>query len=72
MAGITLDTAQSKLDLWMEADDAVNTGQSYSINNRSLTRADVAQIRENIKYWNDWVIKLSDGGGIRITGAVPL
>lgn len=69
MAGITLETAEAKLTLWLAADEAVCGGQSYSINNRSLTRADVKEIRENIKYWNDWVENLSDGGGIMISGA---
>ena len=71
MAGITLAQAQDKLDLWMAADDAVASGQSYSINNRTLTRTDGAYIKNNIEFWEAKVIKLSRGGGIRITGASP-
>lgn len=67
MAGITLDQAQAKLDLWMAADDAVAGGQSYSIGGRSLTRANSSEIRDNIQYWEGRVTRLSNGnGGIRV------
>jgi len=68
MAGITLAQAQERLTAWLEADAAVARNQSYSINNRSLTRADAEQIRENIDYWQGKVDKLkaSPGGGARV------
>jgi len=72
MAGITLEQAQAKLDGWMTAEDGVMTSQSYSMGSRQLTRADLAQIRESIQYWEQKVIRLTQGGGIRITGATPL
>lgn len=71
MAGITLQQAQDKLDTWMAADDAVATGQEYAMGTRKLTRANAAEIRDNITYWEKKVVRLS-GGGIRITGATPL
>lgn len=58
MAGITLATAQAQLDLWLAADAAVASGQSYSIKDRSLTRADAGEITQKIEYWNGWVQKL--------------
>ncbi|MDH5541963.1 MAG: DUF6148 family protein [Nitrospinota bacterium] len=73
MAGITLEQAEAKLAEWMAADTAVASGQAYSVAGRSLNRADAAQIRENITYWNAQVNKLSKGsGGIRIRGGTPL
>jgi hypothetical protein len=66
MAGITLEQAQAKLDAWMAADDAVAGGQSYSIGGRSLTRANAAEIRANIEFWERRVIRLSNGSGIRV------
>lgn len=68
MAGITLDQAQAKLDLWMAADDAVASGQSYSISGRSLTRANSSEIRNNIEYWERRLMRLSNGGngGVRV------
>lgn len=59
MPGITLATAQAQLDLWLAADAAVSTGQSYSIKDRSLSRADAGEITSKIEYWNNWVQKLS-------------
>ena len=44
MAGITLETAQKQLDLWIAAEEKVTHGQSYQIGNRSLTYADLTQI----------------------------
>lgn len=59
MAGITLANAQAQLDLWLAADAAVASGQSYSIKDRSLSRTDAAEITQKIEYWNGWVQKLS-------------
>lgn len=46
-----LATAQTKLDLWLAAEAAVATGQAYSIEGRSLTRANLEQIAQRIQYW---------------------
>ena len=67
MAGITLQSAQAQLDLWLAADAAVTSGQSYSIGGRALTRANAAEITNKIDYWNGWVQKLSrSSSGIRV------
>lgn len=58
MAGITLETAKRYLDEWLEAELACATGQSYTIGSRTLTRADLAEIRNTIKYWEGKVAKL--------------
>ena len=70
MAGITLEQAEAKLTAWMSADDAVASGQSYSISGRSLTRADAKEIRDNIIFWDKQVKRLTRGG-IRVTGGTP-
>ena len=44
-------TAQAHLDVWLAADLAVGAGQSYTIGNRSLTRADAETIRTNIQFY---------------------
>ena len=71
MAGITLAQAQAQLSAWMDADTAVATGQSYSMGNRSLTRANAKEIRENITYWDKKVQRLTRGG-IRVKGGTPV
>jgi hypothetical protein len=70
MAGITLVQAQAKLTGWMAADDALQTSQEYSMGSRKLTRADAAEIRENITFWNNQVKSLTRGG-IKIRGGTP-
>lgn len=62
MAGITLAQAETQLGLWLEADAAVANNQSYSINGRSLTRADAATISEKIDFWQAKVSILSRKG----------
>lgn len=47
----TRETAQTHLDSWLAADLAISTGQSYTIANRSLTRADIKDVHAMIKYW---------------------
>jgi hypothetical protein len=73
MAGITLEQAETKLALWLEADDLVATGQGYSIEGRSLTRADAEEIRENIEFWDGKVKELTEnaGGGL-ITSQISI
>lgn len=64
MAGITLAIATARLDIWLAADAAVAGGQSYQVasgggDQRMLTRANAAEIRKNIDYWQNWVNKLT-------------
>jgi len=59
MAGITLTDAEANLALWLAADAAVAASQSYSIKDRSLSRADAGEIRQHIDYWQNWVTKLT-------------
>ncbi len=67
MAGITLEQARARLAAWLEADAAVARNQAYSDGGRSLTRADAAEIRKNIDYWQLQVERLSSGGrGMRV------
>jgi hypothetical protein len=71
MAGIALAQAEAKLAAWMEAEDKVALGQSYTIMGRSLTRADARLIAERINFWNHMVIRLG-GGGISVTAVTPI
>lgn len=71
MAGITLAQAEAKLMLWMDAEDKVASGQSYSISGRSLTRADLGMIGQRIEYW-DKQVKRMNRGGIRVRGVTPV
>jgi len=48
MARYTLERINAKIALWEAADDAVSTGQSYSIAGRMLTRADADFIDQKL------------------------
>lgn len=75
MAGIDITTAKTHLTAWLEAELAVTTNQSYTIGSRSLTRANLAEIREQIKFWENKVSRLENTekrkGRNRIMRAVP-
>ena len=58
MAGLTLAQAEARLTAWLEADAAVSSNQSYSINGRTLTRANAKEIRDNIEFWDSKVKEL--------------
>lgn len=59
MAGITLTQAEEQLAAWIAASTAVSSNQSYTIGNRSLTRADSSLILKNIEFWDAKVKELS-------------
>ena len=47
MAIFPKEIAQQHLNIWLKAEIAVSTGQSYQIEQMTLTRASLKQIREN-------------------------
>ena len=49
---IDLALATTHLTTWLAANLAVSKGQSYTIGDRTLTRAHVAEIRNEIGYWS--------------------
>lgn len=51
MAVFTKEVCQKKLNIWLAAEEAIATGQSYQIGSRMLTRADLKQVREEMEYW---------------------
>lgn len=59
MAGITLEIAEQRLADYLAAELAVLGGQSYTImGSRSMTRANLAEIREGIRFWRSEVQEL--------------
>lgn len=73
MASWTLAEARNMLNMWIEAEKAVATSQSYSIGSRSLTRANLAEIRKSIEYWRNEVAALEKGNsnGRRVVRVIP-
>ena len=76
MAGITLETAQKHLDAWLEAEMQVTNAQSYTIGSRTLTKANLTEIRNAIEYWQQKVTILENlkknNGRSRVKRFVPL
>ncbi|MBU5438300.1 hypothetical protein KQI42_09785 [Tissierella sp. MSJ-40] len=60
MAGYTLETAKRHLQAWLEAELEVTTHQSYTIGTRSLTKANLSEIRKQIQFWQNEVAKLEN------------
>ncbi|MFI2133010.1 DUF6148 family protein [Lysinibacillus fusiformis] len=64
-----------RLQMWLDAEEAIANGQSYSIDNRRLERANLAQVREQIKFWKKELIqaeeKLSGRSKRRVMRVVP-
>jgi hypothetical protein len=62
----TLADAQAQLAAWEAASLALAKSQSYTISvegsQRTLTRADGAEVREMIAYWTRRVAELAAGG----------
>lgn len=51
MAVYSKEFCRRKLKLWLEAEEAIATGQSYQIDDRRLTRADLYDVRKEIEFW---------------------
>lgn len=71
MAGITQAQAESQLSAYLAAETAVLSGQSYEINGRRVTRANLAEIQAGIKIWNERAKSLTRGGLV-VKGATPI
>jgi hypothetical protein len=70
VAGISQEVAQNNLNAWIAASLAVAKNQSYTIGDRTFTKADAGKIREMIDYWEGKVAAAEDGRprGIRLRG----
>lgn len=59
MPGITLEQAEAALANWIAADAAVSKNQSYTMDDRTLTRAHASEVRENLNFWENKIAVLS-------------
>lgn len=67
----TLVEARNMLALYIEAEKVVLTGQSYTIKDRTLSRANLKEIRAGRAEWAAKVQRLENGGGIRTRRIIP-
>lgn len=72
MPWITIEEARENLTMWLDAERAISTGQSYKIGTRSLSRADLSMVASRIAFWRNEIEKLENGQqGLRVVRAVP-
>lgn len=66
---IDLSTAEARLTAYMDAENAILSSQSYTIevqgSRRTLTRANLKEVRDGITYWSGVVSRIKAG----ITGS---
>lgn len=60
MAGIDLTTANTRLQQYLDAEAAILSGQAYTINGRRLERANLSEVQEGIRIWNQRVQDLAN------------
>lgn len=63
---ITLAQAQAKLQLWLDAEEALAAGQKVAMEGRTLERADLAEVAKRVSYWDLKCKRLSASRGARI------
>ena len=51
MAIYSIEFCKKRLGMWLDAEAAITTGQRYQIDDRSLTRADLYDVRKQIEFW---------------------
>ena len=61
MAGLTLAQCEQKLSELLTAMEKVLAKQSYSIDGRSLTYANIGEIQDAIEFWDKQCRRLSRG-----------
>lgn len=71
MSTTTLVELKERLALYTTAEAAVLKSQSYTIKDRTLTRADLREIRRAIKDLRAEIERLERGGGIRLSRVIP-
>lgn len=59
MAGITLQQAEAKLQLYLDAIDKIILKQRVEIDGQSLTRANLADVEAAVQFWDGKVKALS-------------
>jgi len=63
--------------MWLDAEAALATSQSYKVGTRELRRADLPEVRKQIEFWEDKYNKVTNaldntsGGGRRTARIVP-
>jgi len=65
-SSITIEEARNMLALYIDAEKRVLLNQSYTIKDRTYTRADLSVIARERKKWQAIVDSLAGGGSVRV------
>lgn len=60
-----LERYMKQREMYLKAEEAVLTSQSYTIGTRTLSRADLAEIRKGIEYFDKKIDEIESSGGKR-------
>lgn len=75
MALFSKEFCKQRLKIWLAAEEAIATGQRYQIEGRSLTRADLYDVRKEMEYWAGKLAEAENeeqhGGRNRVYRFVP-
>lgn len=73
LSAYSLTFAKERLAAYYAAEEAALSGQSYTLGGRSLTRADLSEIRKGIQLWEGRVERLETTGrsGPRMRSVIP-
>ena len=72
-----LEFIEGRLKMWLDAEAALATSQSYKVGTRELRRADLPEVREQIEFWENKYNKTTNeidgtsGGSRRTVRIVP-
>lgn len=58
--GLTLGEAQEKYRGWLKAEEALMSAQSYMIEGRTLTKANLGEVSKRLEYWEEKCNKLGN------------
>lgn len=71
MSYFNKEKIEAKIEMWSEAESAIATGQSYKIGSRELKRADLAEVRKQIEFWEGKLVAVERGGKRWVRRVVP-
>ena len=73
ITGITLEMCQVKLKMYLEAEEKVLLSQSYDIDGKEVTRADLDMILKGINLWEERCRKYGNPNdvGMTIENVIP-
>lgn len=67
VTGITLEMCQAKLRMYLEAEEKVLLSQSYDIDGKEVTRADLSMILKGIQLWEERCRKYGNPDDVGMT-----